>query len=121
MNPSDRKAPPTIVWWLVWVGIIAGLTAIYVVQSRPPPRPPVDSLRYLPIGPLALSCVVRWLVLPRFSGVRAFPIFVIGLAFAEACGFFGIFLVPSLKQEYFLLSLVALVQFVPLFLRLENA
>jgi hypothetical protein len=116
MNPPDRKAPAAIVWWIIWAGIIAGLTTIYVVQRRSPSQPLSDSLRFLPVGPLCLACVVRWLVLPRFSGVRAFPIFIIGLALAEACGILGIFLVPSLKQEYFLLSLAALAQFAPLFL-----
>lgn len=120
MNHPNTKGPPRFIWWIIWGAIIAGLTVVYFVPRQPPARLPAESLRFLPVAPLCLSCVIRWLVLPRFSGVRAFPIFVMGLALAEAGGILGIFLVPSLKQDYFLLSLAALGQFVPLFLPREK-
>jgi len=47
--------------------------------------------------------------------IRAFPVFIIGLALAEGSGLLGIFLVPELSLTYFVLAMLGLVQFIPLF------
>jgi hypothetical protein len=56
------------------------------------------------------------LVLPRFSDLkRAFPMFIAGLALAEACGLLGIFLGGVYKDDLFLLGVLGIIQYVPLF------
>jgi hypothetical protein len=116
MNNTPNKVPPAILWWIIWFAITGGLTIVYFVLGHPPSQPPDESLKYLPVGPLFISCVIRWFVLPRFSGTRALPVFMIGLVLAEASGLLGIFIVPSMKEDYFILSLLGLVQFFPLFI-----
>jgi hypothetical protein len=116
MNTPPNKAPPPIILWIIWFAITAGLTVIYFVLGHSPGQLPAEGLKYLPLGPLFISTVIRWFVLPRFSGARAFPVFIIGMALAEACGLLGIFIVPSMKEDYFILSLLGLAQFFPLFL-----
>lgn len=110
---AKAKVQP-IIWWIVWGAIMAGLTVIFLT-IRPPAtaRSLEGGFRYLPIAPFCVAMVVRWLILPRFTGVRAFPIFIIGLAMAESTGILGIFLVPALREVYFALALVGLAQFVP--------
>jgi hypothetical protein len=115
VTSPEKKPPPAIIWWSVWSAIIVGMVVVYLMPHPSPARVPSETLRYLPLIPLLLSTVVRWKVLPRFTGFRAFPIFIIGVAFAEACGIFGIFLVPAHKQEYFFLSLAGIAQFFPIF------
>jgi hypothetical protein len=121
MNPPERKPPPPIVWWAVWGAITAGWTVLYLTLRPTVTAPPVESLRYLPVAPFCVAVVVRWLILPRFEGLRGFPIFIIGVAMAESTGIFGLFLVPSLKDVYFALALVGLAQFVPVFVGRERA
>lgn len=98
------------------MAIIAGLVAVYWAIPIDASRPTDPAIRYVPVLPLALSGVVRWLVIPRIKErVRAFPMFVVGIALAEACGMLGIFLAPDLRLTYLVLSLAGLAQFVPVF------
>lgn len=118
---AAKEAVPPIIWWIVWGAITAGLTVLYLLV-RPPETPSGgDSLRYLPIAPFCAAMVVRWLILPRFTGLRAFPIFIMGLALAESTGILGIFLVPALRDVYFVLALAGLAQFVPALIARERA
>ncbi|MFO1451838.1 MAG: hypothetical protein U1F61_26985 [Opitutaceae bacterium] len=116
MPSSSSQASPLLVWWIIWFAISAGLVAISVtIEVRPAP-PGNDALKYLPLAPLMAATLVRWLVLPRFTRrARAFPLFVVGVALAEGSGLLGLFLVPESRNEYLLLSLLGLAQFVPVF------
>lgn len=117
MTPPAIKPPLLLIWWIIWAAIIAGLTALYfTLGQRPSPtHDDIIVIRYLPLAPLALAVVVRWLILPRFSErLRAFPIFIIGVALAESCGILGIFLVPDLAATYYVLALFGLIQFAPI-------
>jgi hypothetical protein len=118
MNPPAAKPPALLIWWIIWAAIVAGLSALYFTLGQRSSSAPDDVIviRYLPLAPLALAVVVRWLVLPRFTErLRAFPIFIIGVALAESCGIMGIFLVPNLAATYYVLALFGLIQFAPVF------
>lgn len=118
MTSSAIKPPVLLIWWIIWAVIIAGLTALYFTLGQRPSSMPGDVIviRYLPLAPLGLAVVVRWLILPRLrERTRAFPIFIIGLALAEGCGILGIFLVPDLAATYYVLALFGLIQFTPVF------
>ena len=68
------------------------------------------------IVPLFVSVVIRWLVLPRFTDLlRAFPVFIVGLALAEACGLMGIFLGGPYRDSLFVLGVLGVTSYVPLF------
>lgn len=116
MNETSGKTSPLLVWWIIWVAICMGVIVIFVAVPPSGKTPELPGLRYLPIVPLMVATAIRWFVLPRFKERRrAFPIFIIGLALAEGCGIVGMFLVPELRSTYFVLSLVGLAQFVPVF------
>lgn len=117
--PADR--PPLFVWWIIWAAVLAGLVVIYFALGRGPVKasPDKDVLQNL-IGlvPLFVSIVLRWLVLPRCDTLqRAFPLFVAGLALGEACGVLGIFLGGAYRDDLFVLGLLGIAQFAPLFTR----
>jgi FtsH-binding integral membrane protein len=116
MNGNANQNAPLQVWWVLWAATLGGLAAFYVFLKSPEPSEPSTTLRFLPIALFLAAVVVRWLVMPRFQQrSRAFPIFVVGVALSEACALTGIFLSPDLRNLWFVLACVSLVQFVPIF------
>jgi hypothetical protein len=68
------------------------------------------------MGPLFISIVIRWLMLPRAgSYAAAFILFIVGTMLAEAGGLLGIFLGGAYKNDLSLLAILGIVQFVPVF------
>jgi hypothetical protein len=108
-----------LIWWIVWAAVLGGLVVIYVFLGRGPvqPSPAGDILVNLAgLVPLFVSIVIRWLVLPRFTSLpRALPLYIVGLVLAEACGFLGIFLGGAYRDELFVLGVLGVAQFVPVF------
>ena len=122
METSDRpSSPPVIVWWILWLSFAAGIFVIYhfiapktsVTSPRPSDLPWV-----LGAVPLLFSALIRWVFLPRVQDVsKALPLFIIGIAMAEATMILGLFLFRSHHRDLFLLSVLGVLQFVPLFAR----
>jgi len=119
---TQRLRAQLLVWWIIWAGILFGLIAVYAALGRAPARAPLPGENPLTglvgLAPLFVSIIIRWLVLPRFNDPRrALVMFVVGLALAECCGFLGIFLGGVYKDDLFLLGVLGVAQFVPLFAR----
>jgi hypothetical protein len=124
MTPEAQRARAQLkVWWILWAAILAGLSVVYLVcawgKPLPANLPPEKALTGL-VGlvPLFVSIVIRWLVLRRFRTLTgAFPMFVAGLALAEGCGILGVFLGGPYRDDLFLLGVLGIAQYVPLFAR----
>ena len=118
---AQRNRTRLMIWWIVWASILAGLCVIYAVLGRgklPPASPQLEKNLTGLVGfvPLFVSIVIRWLVLPRCNELlRAFPLFIIGLASAEACGLLGVFIGGPYRDDLFVLGVLGIVQFVPFF------
>lgn len=108
-----------LVWWILWAAILAGLVLTYLLLAPDPVKPPAGRnplAGLVGLAPLFVSIVIRWLVLPRFSDPKpALPMFVVGLALAEACGVLGIVFGGVYRDDIFLLGVLGVVQFVPFF------
>lgn len=122
MNPgpeSQRARAQLMIWWIVWSVILTGLILIYLFFGRGSLKPGTGAdvlVNLSGVVPLFLSIIIRWLVLPRYNDLaRAFPMFVIGLALAEGCGLLGIFLGGVYRDDLFLLGVLGVTQYVPLF------
>lgn len=121
MHNQTRLTPakaPLFIWWIIWGAVLGGLVLLYVFLGRGPVEPVTETgdLLFNLVGlvPLFVSIVIRWLVLPRFNDLkRAFPIFIAGLALAEACGILGIFLGGPFRDDLFVLGVLGVLQFVP--------
>lgn len=98
-----------------------GLCQIYYFLGNAAPAHPVHNptspfVAALGLLPVAASILVRWVILPRISEARqAFPIFILGIALAEASCFIGLFVFPAYKEAFFAFSLLGIAQFVPVF------
>lgn len=108
------------VWWLVWAVMLINLVVLHLVLGRTAmPTSPTQGdalINLVGLVPLFVSIIIRWLVLPRYRDLmRAFPMFVVGLALAEGCGLLGIFLGGPFRDDVFLLGALGIVQFVPVF------
>lgn len=118
---DDQKIKARLmVWWIIWAAILSGLVVIYLAFAAGKPLPPVSKENPLQglvgLVPLFISIVLRWLVLPRATEPnRAFALFVIGIANAEACGFLGIFLGGPYRDSLFVLGVLGVTQYVPLY------
>lgn len=119
---AQRVKVQLLIWWIIWAGILTGLVVIYLALGRGKPVSataggnPLTGL--IGLVPIFVSIIIRWLVLPRMSGLaRALPVFITGLALAEAGGFMGIFLGGVYRDDVFLLGVFGVAQFVPIFAR----
>lgn len=124
MNPLQSEADlirrRLLVWWVIWVSLLAGLAVIYTQLGRGPMQAPAANPFENLVGvvPLFVSIVIRWLVLPRYTdGQRAFVMFVLGCALAEGCALLGLFTGGPYRDELFLLGALGLGQFVPFYAR----
>ena len=110
-----------LIFWIVWGSILAGLVVIYLLLGRGPVKPVVAAdlpVNLAGVVPLFVSTIVRWLVLPRCTDLRrAFPVFIVGLVLAEACGLMGVFLGGPYRDSLFLLGVLGVMSYVPLFAR----
>lgn len=117
---GQRDGPPLKIWWIVWFAILTSLCVIYFALGRTQPLPTKPSANpFVDLAgliPLFISIVIRWLVMPRYNELRrAFPMFVVGIALAEACGILGIFLGGLYRDDLFVLAALGIFQFMPFF------
>jgi hypothetical protein len=119
---AQRIKAQLLVWWVIWWGILSGLVLLYYFFGRgplPPAAPDTNPLAGLiGLGPLFVSIIIRWLVLPRSPAPGpAFAMFIMGLALAEGCGILGVFLGGPYREDLFVLGVLGVGQYVPLYAR----
>lgn len=117
-TPETPRPTPIIVWWTLWLSMLAGLTMVqFLVGAGQVASPNTGNLAVV-IGAAEFlaSCVIRWLVLPRMMSHRkALPIFIMGLALAEGCGIIGAILGQEHRPTLLALGFLGLLQFAPTF------
>jgi len=123
MIPPPSPIKPIVVWWALWAAFLMGVCQIFYFLGIAGPAKavhgPTDPLMAaLGLLPVAASIVVRWAILPRISDPRqALPVFIAGIALAEASCFLGLYLFPAYKEALFAFSFLGIAQFIPLFAR----
>ena len=119
---TNESKQQLTVWWVLWAAFQAGIFVIYHFlggSAAQPPSPSPDSPLWLAgLAPFVISTIIRWVVLPRARSAQvALPLFIVGIAMAEAVCFLGLFIFPAHRQELFALSVLGIFQFIPYFAR----
>ena len=115
--PRQTSAPPVLVWWVLWFAMTNGLILLRVFLANELGED-FGALAFIAVVPLVLSALIRFLLLPRMkTKLKAFPVFIVGLATAEACGLLGVLLGGENRDTLFGAGLVMLLLYIPLFAR----
>lgn len=117
---SQPRRAQLQIWWVIWAATLLSLGVLYGVldsfKLQGDERHASLLLDLVGFPPLFLSVVIRWLVLPRYHEIRrAFPLFVTGLALAEACGLLGILFGGPYRDDLFFLGMLGIAQYAPFF------
>jgi hypothetical protein len=123
MNSStaEQEKQQLMVWWVLWAAFQGGIFMIYHFVGHPDPAPsaaPETGPWLAAIAPFAVSVLIRFLVMPRLKSIAvALPVFIVGIAMAEFSCFLGIFIFPSHQRDLFILSVIGIFQFIPIYAR----
>jgi hypothetical protein len=124
MIPHTR--PQLLVIWTLWFSM---LVAVFIYQftlghgipSGPNARPEgANPILFLAGGQLVVALVLRWILIPRADASgKMLVLMIIGLSLSESAEFFGLFLVPvdqpGTKLTLWILSIVSILQFAPVY------
>lgn len=122
MIPSNKsKAPTAVVMWVMWCAFASALMMyrIMLVSKRHNTHsitaPDTIFMWVLYVIPIFIVLPLRWVVIPRLRvPILILPVFVMGVAFAEALTFFGLFLFPAQFRLFYLTSWLMLLQLMPI-------
>jgi cytochrome bd-type quinol oxidase subunit 2 len=121
MNQQQMRAQMNV-WWILWAAFQVGIFIMYQNLTKGAAQRPqahaidsaLDSYWLAALAPLAMSIIVRWLILPRVRIAQtALVFFIVGIAFAESVCFLGIFIFPAHKEQLLVCSLAGIFQFIP--------
>jgi hypothetical protein len=117
---AERIKVQLVIFWAIWLADLVALVGIYFLLGRESSATPPAGLLVNLAGfaPLFISIVIRWLILPRAIGPgKALVMFIMGLALAEACGILGLFLGGPYRESLFVLGVLGVTSYVPLFVK----
>jgi hypothetical protein len=117
MNELERRR--LFVWWTLWGAFMVCPFFYYsfLGGARPAPESDAGSNAWLAsLLPLAVSAIIRWVVLTRTNKFQAaFAVAILGIGFAESVCLFGLFLFPGHKFLLMVLSVLGIAQFAPVY------
>lgn len=120
-QPSPRQQ--IIVWWVLWAAFLQGIFMIYFFlgkhgADRVEPATPDSPLWLVAVTPVAVSAIIRWVVLPKLTHPQTGLVaLIVGIALAEASCFLGLFVFSRHQTELFAMSVLGIAQFAPVYAR----
>ena len=113
-----------VIIWILWATIFIAVFfyRIYLPSDTPVEASDID-LYFLTvlIMPAVVCCAIRWLAIPRIKNMFVMLITVfIGVTFAEAITFYGLYLFDGYLDVFFILSLIMIIQFIPIYLHKKH-
>ncbi len=116
-----QPAPPKkIVFWAIWAALSWSVVVYRVflpgVVGESNSMPAVMMWPFL-LVPAAIAIVCRWVVIPKQKQLpQQLVTSIIGLAMAESISFYGLFLFTPQLDLFFVVSLIMVLQFMPIYL-----
>ncbi len=108
-----------LILWVIWVSLFSSIFVYRIFlggQGVPDDvETSVDAfLLIMLLIPSFGSALMRWVLLPKAKDPQQVLVFaIIGMALGESLVFFGIFLFPAFETSFFVISLLAVFQFIP--------
>ena len=115
MNPSK------FILWIIWISILLAVVSFRVfLGEKNPTEQPLDAgivivSSFLLFG----SLIIRTLILPKRDH-NPLPLFVAGIALAEAFVFVGIFLIPYYQDLFLAMSIACITCYIPVFIKVPR-
>jgi hypothetical protein len=117
-----------MIMWVMWAALTSGFLVIQFIlggglpQGKNPPTAGVHPIAIMGVVLVIIATGIRWFVLPRFAALnQKLVMMIVGMALSEGAGINGIFLIPASQPEtklaIFVLSLLGMVQFAPIYAR----
>ncbi len=126
----NQKPNHALVFWVIWIAIFLSLFTYQFILGGGIPRGenqgnPEIGFQALSVGVVLAATFIRWFLIPKAQDVqRMLVLMIAGLALAEAAQFFQIFLIgpnyPETQMSIFILSLVGVGQFAPIYLKTKG-
>ena len=113
-----------LVLWAVWGAILSFVLVVPLLFATGEVEESELEILHIALlaGPLAISVVLRWIILPKALSFGAMtPIFIAGLAIAESLVFLGLFVAPAFADLFTVVSILAVIQYIPLFIKNPEA
>jgi len=117
-----------LVVWVIW-GFLLCSVVVYqfalgggIPKGTDAPAAGLDPFAVVAVVEVLIASAIRWLLLPRADAPgKILVLMIIGLALSEAAEILGLFLVspdqPGTKLALWILSLLSVIQFIPLYAR----
>lgn len=121
MIPNNKtNAPTALVMWVMWCAFASALVMYRIMLVGKADNThsfiaPDTGLAWVCYAiPIIVVLPLRWQVIPRLQAPNLIlPVFLVGVAFAEAQTFFGLFLFPAQFSLFYITSWLLLVQLMP--------
>lgn len=108
----------SIVFWIIWLMITCFAVMLQLVIPKIGGPALGKELPYLPLIPLTLSVLLRWMVLARIQTFRLVgSVFMVGMGITLFCPLLALLFMPPWRDAYFALTLLGLLQLAPLWAR----
>lgn len=120
-----QNHPQKLQFWIVWLTMLGGLPLIQIFAAGGWPEGDdqgevPQSLVLITLAGVIASTIIRWMILPRIKNPQSLlTTMTIGLALAEVTGLLGMFVIdgdfPETQRFTFCLSLLGMLQFIPIY------
>jgi hypothetical protein len=120
MSNAGNAIGKQIVWWVTWAVLTCHLVVLPLLLGIRLSNNAESAFGWRTVFvvlPLAIATGIRWLVLPRVrSPILAFFLFLAGLILADMSGLMTVFLEPPHRLPLYLVCVLGMLQFIPLFI-----
>ena len=113
--------PQKVILWIIWISILLAVVSFRVFLGEKNPEEEPFNVGIFIVSSFLLfgSLIIRTLILPKRDH-NPLPLFVAGIALAEAFVFVGIFLIPYYQDLFLAMSITCITTYIPVFIKVPR-
>ncbi len=114
------EANMKVTLWVVWLVMLSSVIfqLVFIWPNFGAQEQALPPLAILPMvmAPIGIAVFVRWFVIPGVTTAQAvLTASIIGLAMGESLAIYGVFLFPDYFKPLFVISVLMILQYIPLY------